>query len=266
MMEEERVSKHGRGVRTRGGVTLPRTFRRKRREEEEKQEMELQAMREILWSMYDDGDNTVSVEVHRPLDDSQVNLSIRVDPEKQLHAILVPHTTTRHSSPVALEFVSQTIMPFGSPTPTDVEGQEESSPPPPVAGGEAETSDHPFRTLSPSTTITTHDQANVTASPVHVQVEGQEESRPTPVAGCEAETSDHPSSTRSVSIPSTTTMPELVIDLTLPDPDTSDSVDTVSHTPPPQQVTSHSSRPPPVAGGASEPKENESTPTTITTP
>ena len=89
--------------------------------------MELEAMREIPWSMCDDGDNTVSIEVHQPPDDSQVTLPIRVNPEKQLHVILVPHTTARHSSPVAPEFVSQTIMPFGSPTPTeDVEGQKGS--------------------------------------------------------------------------------------------------------------------------------------------
>ena len=81
VMEEERVSKHGRGVRTQGGVTSPRTLRRKRREEEERQEMELEAMREIPWSIsYDDGDNTVSIEVHRPPDDSQVTLPISVDP------------------------------------------------------------------------------------------------------------------------------------------------------------------------------------------
>ena len=108
MMEEERVSKCQRGVRTWGGVTLPRTLRRKR-QEEEGQEMELEAMREIPWSMYDDGDNSVSIEVHQPPDDSQVTLPISVDPEKRLHVILVPLTTTRHSSPVALEFV----MPFG---------------------------------------------------------------------------------------------------------------------------------------------------------
>ena len=40
-MEEERESKRGSGVRTRGGVTSPRTLRRKRGEEEERQEMEL---------------------------------------------------------------------------------------------------------------------------------------------------------------------------------------------------------------------------------
>ena len=60
-------------------------------------------------------------------------------------------------------------------------------------------------------------------------------------------------------------MPELVIDMTLPDEDTSDSVDMVSPTPPPQQVSPDGSRPPPVAGVA-EPKESESPPTTITTP
>ena len=70
--------------------------------------------------------NTVSIEVYQPPDDSQVTLSISVDPEKQLHVILVPHTTTRHSSPVAPEFV----MPFGSPTPKeDVEGQKGSEHP-----------------------------------------------------------------------------------------------------------------------------------------
>ena len=91
--------------------------------------MELEAMREIPWSMYDDGDNTVPIEVHQPPDDSQVTLPIRVDPEKQLQVILVPHTT-RHSSTVVPEFVSQTIMPFGSPTPTeDVEGQKGSEHP-----------------------------------------------------------------------------------------------------------------------------------------
>ena len=37
VMEEERVSKRRRGVRTRGGVTSPRTLRRKRREEQERQ-------------------------------------------------------------------------------------------------------------------------------------------------------------------------------------------------------------------------------------
>ena len=89
--------------------------------------MELEAMREIPWCMYDDGDNTVSIEAHRPSDDSQVTLPIRVDPCD--HVILVPHTSTRHISPIALEFVSQTIMPFGSPTPTDVEGQDGSEHP-----------------------------------------------------------------------------------------------------------------------------------------
>ena len=67
-------------------------------------------MREIPWSMsYDDGGNTMYIEVHRPPDDSQVTLPISVDPEKQLHVILVHHITTRHSSPVAPEFV----MPLG---------------------------------------------------------------------------------------------------------------------------------------------------------
>ena len=146
VMEEERESKRGSGIRTRGGVTSPRILRRKRREEE-RQMMELEAMREIPWSMYDDGDNTVSIEVHRPTDDSQVTLPIRVDPEKQLHVILVPYTTTRHSSPVAPEFVSQTIMPFGSRTPTeDVEGQKGS--------------EHPSSTRSVST-------PNTTTTPCH---------------------------------------------------------------------------------------------------
>ena len=149
--------------------------------------------------------------------------------------------------------MSQTIKPFGSPTPTL-----------PVAGGEAEASDHPFSTLSPLTTITTDDQANVAASPIRVQVEGQEESRLPPVAGGEAETSDRPSSTRSVSTPSTTATPELVIEMTLPDEE-SEIVDMVSPTPP-QQVALDSSRPPPVADGAAESKASESPPTTITTP
>ena len=130
-----------------------------------------------------------------------------------------------------------------------------------MAGGEAETSDRPFSTLLPSTTITTEDQANVAASPKRVQVEGQEERKPPLGEGDEAETS-----TRSVSTPSTTTTPELVIDMTLNDQDTSDRVDMVSPTPPPQQLSCHSSRPPPVAGGVAEPKECESPPTTITTP
>ena len=64
MMEEERDSKRGSGVRTQSGVTSPRTLRRKRREEEERQEFELETMRQIPWSMYDDVNNTVSKEVH----------------------------------------------------------------------------------------------------------------------------------------------------------------------------------------------------------
>ena len=140
---------------------------------------------------------------------TQVTLPIRVDPEKQLHVILVPHTATRHSSHVAPEFVSQTIMPFGSPIPTDVEGQEGSRPP--------------------------------------------------PVAGGEAETSDRPSSTRSVSTPSTTTTPECVIDMTLPDEDTSYIVDMVSPTPP-HQVPPDGSRPPPVVGGVADPKKESESP------
>ena len=58
--------------------------------------------------MYEDA----CIEVHQPLDDSQVTLPIRVNPEKQLYVILVPHTTTRQSSPVVPEFVSQNIVPF----------------------------------------------------------------------------------------------------------------------------------------------------------
>ena len=146
--------------------------------------MELEAMREIPWSMYDDGNNTVSTV---QCIDCPVTLPISVDPEKQLNVILVPHITTRHSSPVVAEFVSQTIMPFGSPTPSDVEGQEGSRPP--------------------------------------------------PVAGGEAETTDRPSSTRSVSTPSITTTPELGIDMTRPDQDTSDSVEPKESESPPYTIT-----------------------------
>ena len=175
------------------------------------------------WSMYDDGDNTVSIEVHRPPDDAPVTLPIRVNPEKQLHVILVPQTPTRYSSPVAPEFVSQSIMPFRSPTTTDVEGQEESRPPP-VAGGEAETSDCPSSTRTVSSTITnmpviidmnqdTSDSVDmVSESPpttittpeisvvVPVSPDG---SRPHPVVGGVAEPQE------SESPPSTITTPEL---------------------------------------------------------
>ena len=94
VMEEEKESKRGRGVRKEDGVTSPRTLRQKRREEKERQKMELEAMREIPWCMYDDGDNTDSIEVHRPPDNSPHQCRSR----KQLHAILVPHPTTKQPS------------------------------------------------------------------------------------------------------------------------------------------------------------------------
>ena len=81
----------------------------KKREEEERQELELEDMREIPWSVYDDGNNAVSIEVLQPPDDT------------------LPHqgcvTPTRYS-PVAPGFVSQTVVQLISPAPMDVEGLE----------------------------------------------------------------------------------------------------------------------------------------------
>ena len=83
---------------------------------------------------------------------------------------------------------------------------------------------------------------------------------PTPKEDVEGQKgSERPSST-------TTTTPELVINMNVPDEDTRDSVDMACPTPP-RQVSPDGSGPPPVVGGAADPKkESESPPTSITTP